>query len=171
MSADCESILPYIKPGWIGVEIGVSRGQSALALFEHGVRFLWLVDPWAPYDGDPQSPEYHESVYRIAMTTLAPYGGKHAHLRMVSAEAARYIPAPVDFVFVDGDHRYEWVKKDLELYWPKIRPGGKLCGHDYTDNADTCQVKRAVDEFYGSCNGAMFQAFPDVSSCWIIHKP
>jgi predicted O-methyltransferase YrrM len=172
--ADVDSILPYIHPGWKGVEIGVSYGQSSLALFLHGVRFLWLVDPWAPYEGDLRTPEHHQTVYREAMERLSPYAGRHSHLRMRSADAAKYIPPPVDFVFIDGDHRYEAVKDDCERYWPLILPGGILCGHDYTDNADTCQVKRAVGEF---ANAIFHQrgrvevvTFPDISSCWLIHK-
>jgi predicted O-methyltransferase YrrM len=40
-----------------------------------------------------------------------------------------------DFIFVDGDHKYSGVIKDLELYWPKLRPGGIMIGHDYDSNA------------------------------------
>jgi len=35
-----------------------------------------------------------------------------------------------DFVFLDGDHRYEIFKKDLELWYPKVKKGGLLVGHD-----------------------------------------
>ena len=37
----------------------------------------------------------------------------------------------VDFVFIDADHRYESVKKDIVAWIPKIRPGGIIAGHDY----------------------------------------
>ncbi len=166
--ADVDTCLPFIQPGWVGVEIGVSEGNSALALFEHGVRFLWLVDPWADYEGliDKVTP----GAYEECMRKLAPFAGRHSHLKMASAEAVQYIPPPVDFVWVDGNHRYEWVKSDLELYWPLIKKGGTLCGHDYTDNADTCQVKRAVLEF---CNarGLRLITFPNESSCWVVRRP
>lgn len=165
--ADCEPILPYIKPGWIGVEIGVAEGNSAVAFLKHGVRFMYLIDPWADYDGllDKVTPGSYEK----AMQQLSPYAGKHAHLRMTSEEAAQYIPA-VHFVWIDGNHRYEWVKKDLELYWPKIAPGGILCGHDYTNNDDTCQVMRAVEDF-AALQQLDIWTQPNISSCWVIHKP
>ena len=35
-----------------------------------------------------------------------------------------------DLIFIDGDHRYEGVKKDIELCLPKMKKGGILCGHD-----------------------------------------
>jgi hypothetical protein len=175
MSADCESVLPYIKPGWVGVEIGVSRGNSALAFLDHGVKFLWLVDPWTNYSEYPESNPssgYYDGVYKEAMDRLSVHAGKHGHLRMLSKDAVRYIPGPVDFVFIDGNHTYDFVKDDCERYWPLIRSGGKMCGHDYCNAPPTCEVKRAVDEFYSN-HGivAMFQTFDDVSSCWIIHKP
>ena len=45
------------------------------------------------------------------------------------------------------------VKKDIEAWWPKIRIGGILSGHDYKTKIDeTCGVKPAVDEIFGSVN-------------------
>lgn len=166
MEASCDPILPWIKPGWIGCEIGVAQGDSALRFLENGVRFMYLVDPWADYDG--LLDKYTPGSYEEAMRKLSPYASKHAHLRMTSAEAARYIPPILDFCWLDGNHRYEWVKSDLELYWPLIKSGGIMCGHDYTDNADTCQVMTAVNEFWAK-QGLAGIATP--LPCWILRKP
>lgn len=48
----------------------------------------------------------------------------------------------LDLVFIDGSHRYDDVKQDIEIWLPKVRPGGFLTGHDI----DQDDVKRAVDE-------------------------
>jgi predicted O-methyltransferase YrrM len=37
---------------------------------------------------------------------------------------------PVDFLFIDGDHRYEGVKQDFEMYSPLVRSGGLIAFHD-----------------------------------------
>jgi predicted O-methyltransferase YrrM len=37
---------------------------------------------------------------------------------------------PVDYLFLDGDHRYEAVRRDFELYTPLVRPGGIVAFHD-----------------------------------------
>jgi len=58
-----------------------------------------------------------------------------------------------DVIYIDGDHSYQGVKRDLQLALKKVRPGGFICGHDYEMNmvrAKSCYdfgVKRAVDEF------------------------
>jgi predicted O-methyltransferase YrrM len=38
--------------------------------------------------------------------------------------------APLDFLFIDGDHSYGGVKRDFELYSPLVRPGGLIALHD-----------------------------------------
>lgn len=38
--------------------------------------------------------------------------------------------ASMDFIFIDADHRYSFVKKDIEISLRKMRPGGILAGHD-----------------------------------------
>jgi|ETNvirenome_6_85_1030632.scaffolds.fasta_scaffold08475_2 hypothetical protein len=51
----------------------------------------------------------------------------------------------MDFVYIDGDHSYEAVKQDIADWWPKIKQGGILAGHDYNDtNQGTID---AVNEF------------------------
>ena len=61
-----------------------------------------------------------------------------------------FLDESIDFLFIDADHHYEAVKKDIELWYPKIKPGGIISGHDYTVGGD-CGVIPAVNE-----------AFPDV---------
>ena len=51
---------------------------------------------------------------------------------MTSEEAAPKIPdASLDFVYIDGDHSFDFVMLDLILWARKVRPGGMISGHDY----------------------------------------
>jgi predicted O-methyltransferase YrrM len=48
-----------------------------------------------------------------------------------------------DVIFLDGDHTFETVRKELSSFWTKVNEGGILAGDDY----DWPEVKKAVDEF------------------------
>ena len=39
-----------------------------------------------------------------------------------------------DFIYIDGDHSYKGAKSDLINYFPKVRQGGIIAGHDYCCN-------------------------------------
>jgi hypothetical protein len=54
----------------------------------------------------------------------------------------------IDFLYIDGSHRYKHVVKDIDAYYPKVRPGGIISGHDYDKDFDG--VIRAVDERFGA---------------------
>ncbi len=55
---------------------------------------------------------------------------------------------PIDFLFIDGDHRYPGVKQDYALYAPLVRPGGLIAFHDIRPNLKdpSIQVFRLWDE-------------------------
>src|SRR5439155_15474564 len=40
---------------------------------------------------------------------------------------------PLDLLFIDGDHTYEGVKRDFEMYSPMVRPGGIVAFHDIVE--------------------------------------
>ena len=85
-----------------------------------------------------------------------------------------------DFIYIDADHSFEAVKRDLELAWPLIRPGGALAGHDYT----ICEervidrghyagfgVKQAVDEFCAANSVEIAAIAMDGYTSFLIRKP
>ena len=54
----------------------------------------------------------------------------------------------IDFIYIDGNHQYDFVKKDLEDYVPKVKVGGVIAGHDY-GGPTTPGVTKAIDEYFG----------------------
>ena len=65
---------------------------------------------------------------------------------MDSVEASkRFEDKSIDFIFIDGNHQYEFVKKDIIAWLPKLKEGGVLAGHDH----DWQRVKDAVKEILG----------------------
>lgn len=72
------------------------------------------------------------------------------HFRQYSNLAAdNFQDNEVNFVFIDASHLYENVKKDLESWYPKIKKGGIIAGHDYGDRNPDNGVYKAVNEFAG----------------------
>jgi predicted O-methyltransferase YrrM len=49
---------------------------------------------------------------------------------------------PLDFLFIDGDHTYEGVKRDFKMYAPLVRPGGIVAFHDIAEHIpeEHCEV-------------------------------
>lgn len=158
----CWSLIQEIgnRPAVV-VEIGVYVGRlSGRLLARHRGVYLHMVDPWAETGADSyaqtgdfmakQDAARHEAVMVQALRSVAPYQGRYTVQRMTSEQASRlYVDESIDAVFIDGDHSYEGCSTDIRLWWPKVRPGGVLSGHDYRTDKDF-GVIRAVDEFKGN---------------------
>lgn len=149
------------KKGLIGVEIGVHDGDHALDMMENlPIEKLYLIDPWMSYE------DYYESVgnprkttsalnerMRVTQKILKKYGNKVVFIRKLSEDAVgQFKDNSLDFVYIDGNHQYEFVKKDIEKYYPKIKKGGIIGGDDYTSSSETelerFGVFKAVNEFF-----------------------
>lgn len=115
-------------------EIGTHRGEFALAFLNGWHKgTLWCVDHYpAGYDaGDPASGGDREADAAEAKAVLKKHAGRVRSVREPSPEAsARFKDVSLDFVYVDGKHRTADVVRDLRAWWPKVRPGGILAGHD-----------------------------------------
>lgn len=60
---------------------------------------------------------------------------------------------PVDFLFIDGDHSYEGVRQDWEMYSPMVRPGGLVGFHDIADTPYMRSVDNNVWRFWQGLDG------------------
>ncbi|MBN1527380.1 MAG: glycosyltransferase [Candidatus Omnitrophica bacterium] len=74
---------------------------------------------------------------------------KDSHRVTTLKEAATMLKdKPVDLLFIDGDHTYEGVRKDFEMYSPLVRKGGIIAFHDIVVHAPEsgCEVSRFWEE-------------------------
>jgi hypothetical protein len=169
-------LLERLPKGSVCAEIGVWKGDFSERILEvvEPTR-LHLIDPWqaipgegyegARYggklaDGQAEMDALHDAVVeRFARERRA--GVVEIH-RLPSLEAAeRFADGELDFVYIDGNHRYEFVKADLEAYTPKVRAGGFIAGDDYgVAGWWEDGVTRAVDEFVGS-GAAVIESIED----------
>lgn len=129
-------MIKFIKDNYpniplVGVEIGVYKGDNAYNILNNlNIKKLYLIDPYIPYEED-KGWQGNEKIYQIAKKKLKPFKDKIQFIRKFSHEAVNDIPNNLDFVYIDGNHAYEWVKRDIELYYPKVRRGGVIGGHDF----------------------------------------
>ena len=136
----------------VGVEVGVLHGHFALVTLAQWERCekYYLIDPYRHQnnylDAANKDNLTQEVIYQNAILTLAPFREKVEWLRMLSEEAVKFIPDDsVDFVYIDARHDYCAVTEDLELFWPKLRVGGIMAGHDYLTNAELQQISDGQD--------------------------
>jgi predicted O-methyltransferase YrrM len=109
------------------VEIGSYRGRSAAAWYQgiQGRATLYCIDPW-----DADYPEGTPSDYGVFKTQMEMMGYTPEVLQMPSALAvAIFADASVDAVFIDGNHVEAGL--DVDLWLPKLKTSGLLCGHDW----------------------------------------
>lgn len=123
------------------VEIGTHRADFASILLDSWPGHLTCVDPWSVPAGYEDQAEMllhlggkgdREQDLFVATARLAQFGDRVRLLRKLSEDAADEIaPRSLGFVYLDGDHRLEAVLTDLKNWWPKLRSGGVMAGHDW----------------------------------------
>jgi predicted O-methyltransferase YrrM len=75
-----------------------------------------------------------------------------------SKEAAEDFKAPVELIFIDGSHKYEDVKMDFELWYPKVIEGGIMAFHD---TVGWPGPEKVVEEFIFKSNNFKYVGFVD----------
>jgi hypothetical protein len=147
-----------------GAEVGVFKAANARYLLQQRPNLeLLLVDAWRPQGGSYRESGDYQARYtqahwdkifhQVVPGHLEPFPGRYTLDRRLSHEAAQDVQdASLDFVFIDGDHSYQGVKKDLEAWISKVKPGGFLSGHDYGSPREGTRygVRKAVDELAAS---------------------
>ena len=158
---DC--VLSRLPKGSVCAEIGVYQGEFSRLVLNRikPVRFH-LIDPWEYFSDPSHEKSWYggsvgrdqanmDSIYRSVCETFGSKRNVFIH-RARSADCAHLFPdAYFDWVYVDGNHQYEFVKQDLELYFPRVKLSGFIAGDDYGNPGWWNDgVTRAVDEFVAS---------------------
>jgi len=121
-----------LKPK-VAVEIGSARGKSACyvarALKENGSGKLFAIDPhtrtnWNDEDSVDTLDEMRRNLRALKLEKQVQI------LRETSERAAAQWLLPIDMLFIDGDHSYDGVKRDWELFAPYVARFGVVVFHD-----------------------------------------
>jgi len=144
-------MLADIPRGGICVEVGTWIGESAVLFAAHFDQVI-CVDAW-PVTEEQVADDMkmygcdRNQAKAMFLEAIAPFNNI-AYIHDYSHNAARLIPdASVAAVYIDADHRYPAVKQDCTIWPPKIKPGGYICGHDYTESQPECV--QAINEVLG----------------------
>lgn len=136
----------YKNKNLMGAEIGVEYGLNAKTMLRYlSIEKLYLIDPYFNQENNSGDKQYKE-----ARKYLSKYDDKIKFIRKTSEKGADEVPDNLDFVYIDGSHNYKDVKKDIELYYIKVKKGGIIGGHDFW--ADKIEVCKAVLDFVNKNN-------------------
>lgn len=125
-------------PNGIGVEVGVFKGEFSKQILENWDCTLYMVDVWDSLSKD----EYIDAsdhgnfdeneVYSAAINNIKGYEDRAIMIRAKSEVAScMFNDNSLDFVYIDANHAYDYVVQDINLWYPKVKSGGYICGHDY----------------------------------------
>ena len=127
----------------VGVELGVKQG-----LFSKNILNSWpsctyylLVDIWTQqnnYKDTANVPQNRQDAfYATALTNTQHFEDKrHICRNYTSVCVEEVADGFFDFIYVDARHDFKGVYEDLVAWWPKLRTGGIMAGHDYVTQHD-----------------------------------
>jgi hypothetical protein len=117
-----------IKSGKVA-ELGVNKGDFSREILQIcSPEELHLVDAWG-------SDRYHGGLRTLVETSFAEdiaRGCVHIHQGYSTEMALKFPDSFFDWIYIDTDHSYSVTKAELQAYKSKIKPGGIIAGHDYT---------------------------------------
>lgn len=151
-----------------GVEIGVECGYYSNIILERSkLKCLYSIDSWTEFskekyqDINNHNQQKHNQNKKETEQKLNQYKDRSQIRQMLSENAVDLFKNnELDFVYIDANHSYKGCKRDIELWYPKVKVGGVFAGHDYIQdgqyNEGIFGVKSAVDEFIKKENQKLF---------------
>ena len=157
----------------VGAEIGVARGETTVQLLsQKNIIKVYAIDPFKNYSvaptgimavsgyNDRKVARMHkgghtfEDFHKECIEKFKPYGDRVEIIKDYSHRANSKSKERLDFVYIDGNHAYDYVLDDLEKYYALVKPGGLIIGDDF--NFDGGEIEfghggRAASEVDRAC--------------------
>lgn len=119
-----------------GVEVGSHEGVFGKSILETWNGKLYLIDVWRELRGEEYTDGSNQKEYLKTIgqccDNIKNYEDRCFMIRSDSVNASElFADESLDFVYIDANHKYEFVKQDISLWFPKVRKGGIVAGHDY----------------------------------------
>ena len=150
----------------IGAEVGVYEGKNAQNILNNTSTItLYLIDPYEEYEDYPDFKIWKRrpliEAEAEAHQRLASYDKQVVWVRQKFGSLLNYSFPPLDFVYIDGNHKYEYVLEDIQLANQIVKVGGLIGGHNYFTTKLFGGVKKAVDYFVKTNNIKLYTRNPD----------
>lgn len=119
-----------------GIEIGSYEGSYASEILKTWTGDLYLVDIWrkisdAKYNDSCNRNDYINVIHECCKN-ISGYEDRCHMIRTSSENAVKlFEEESFDFIYLDANHKYEFIKADMNLWFSKLRKGGIFAGHDY----------------------------------------
>lgn len=118
-------------------EFGCYYGRSTRALADHCKGTVYAVDNWNMlWEPNVTFAKFQENT-KGTKARVVPIHANHA-------EMSQWIRKRPTMVFIDGDHRYDYARRDIDFWLTWMEKPGLICGHD----AGMDDVNRAVSDFF-----------------------
>lgn len=154
-------LLEMMPKNSVCAEIGVWKGNYSQRILEIVKPMkLHLIDPYIYQTGfgerlygggEAKSQHDMDELYQQVVGRFETRSNVIFHRNFSDNAVDDFRDAYFDWIYIDGNHYYEYVLNDLEKYFPKIKPGGYLTGDDYYWTSQELHgdrpVKRAFEEF------------------------
>ena len=151
---DVPLLLKHIKATSV-CEVGVKDGGFFQTILSPAVNIAIAIDVWDEFSSKSQNDigRTRDALKDSHKAFCQKYQDDKRVIIIKKQSSRAYLEIPdesLDFVYLDADHTYDAVRGDIENFYPKIKKGGVLAGHDYfnyTFKGIPFGVVRAVNEF------------------------
>jgi hypothetical protein len=141
-----------VKKHGVGAEIGVFRARFSGRIIDIAQpRLFYLFDAWRRLPGmlETMTNAWHRINLFKAVTSMNRHiaNGSVRPVCCLAREAPGFVEDnSLDWVYIDADHSYKACLADLAGWWPKVKSGGYVMGHDHHQKREP-GVVAAVAEF------------------------
>ena len=151
-------LLERMPQSAVCAEIGVWKGDFSKSILEITLpKRLHLIDPWTFQEEFPDrwyggrrtnTQEDMDEIYQSVWSMFRDVSGVMIHQGFSENVLQEFEDHYFDWLYIDGNHSYEYVLKDLELSFLKVKPGGIITGDDYNwGEKEGFPIRRAVHDF------------------------
>ena len=147
-------------------EIGVDKGKNAFEIYHYLLpKMLYLIDPYNNFIDIDSGEIIGEAQYLMAKERLKNCPDIEFIKDISSNAVKRFKDNELDFVYIDASHSFNDIWRDINLWYPKVKIGGILAGHDYCD--EHWQIQKAVNLF---CQQHRLDFQSGGQDWWIVAK-